>query len=319
MARSFAAVLKDQPTESTIHVDGEIGQGAKPARRVRTFREVIAGLSLHRADMPDSENVTTTKRDLQPHAGKTMKAPFPYDPNFLGSLRPDQVPRFYGALTDPDKLDDATVKIADLHATQDRVDGGKVAALRGGKAAGKKPIVVKHGGKLYVADGHHRLAADWLDGKETADVKMKDIEPVSNAMKSGDDGKGILAKIIKLDPDKHLVYGWASVIEEGGNPVVDHQGDVISSDDLVSAAHGFMSDHRNPGLIHLDFGKQYGSTVESMVFTKELQAALGINLGKVGWLICHKVTDPNLWADVKSGKFPAFSIGGSGKRVEFKL
>jgi hypothetical protein len=50
------------------------------------------------------------------------------------------------------------------------------------------------------------------------------------------------------------------------------------------------------------------------VLTKDLQAALGIDLGKVGAFGAMKFNDEATWADVKSGKFAAFSIGGRGLR-----
>lgn len=125
------------------------------------------------------------KRELQPNTdGATAKSPFLYDPNVLGSLRPDQVPRFFGTLTDSDKLDVKEVALSSLYAMQDRVDPTKVEALRGNTAAGKHPVVIRHEGRDYIADGHHRLTAAWLDGVETMEVRYKDLEPVSNALKT---------------------------------------------------------------------------------------------------------------------------------------
>lgn len=121
-------------------------------------------------------------------------------------------------------------------------------------------------------------------------------------------------QVLKVDEDQRLVYGWASVIEENGVPVVDDQDDVIEEPTLLKAAHGFVLDARAGKLMHA--GKQVGDIVESMVFSKKLQAALGVNLNKVGWLIAYKVRDDALWERVKRGEFPAFSIGGHGRRVD---
>ena len=123
----------------------------------------------------------------------------------------------------------------------------------------------------------------------------------------------IEAKITKIDEEHRLIYGWASIIEEYGKVVVDKQGDVIDVADLVAAAHDYMTESREAHEMHE--GVKKGETVESIIFTKEVQAALGIDLKKVGWFICQKISDDDTWAAIKSGEIKSFSIGGSGKRV----
>lgn len=124
----------------------------------------------------------------------------------------------------------------------------------------------------------------------------------------------ITAKIEKVDEERRLVYGWASVISEAGQDVIDSQGDIISTDELVKAAHKFMAEQRNAGDLHGDYGSQIGTIVESLVLTPEVQKALGVDLGKVGWFICAKVAHDGVWAKVKDGTYAAFSIGGSAVR-----
>lgn len=124
----------------------------------------------------------------------------------------------------------------------------------------------------------------------------------------------LTANIAKVDVERRIVYGWASVIEEGGNPVVDSQGDVISEATLVDSAQRFMQEVRTGKAMHS--GPRVADVVESMVFTKELQSALGIDLGRIGWMIAMKVNDAAVWKRVKDGDLGAFSIAGYGKRVE---
>jgi hypothetical protein len=119
---------------------------------------------------------------------------------------------------------------------------------------------------------------------------------------------------IKINDDKRLVYGWASVIKIGGKTVVDWQEDAIEVNELQKGAHKFISDMRKAKAMHK--GAVIGEVVESMVFTKELQEALGIDLGQIGWFIVMKIHDEDIWDKVKKGVFKAFSIGGSAKRVE---
>ena len=115
-------------------------------------------------------------------------------------------------------------------------------------------------------------------------------------------------KILSKNDDQHLVFGWFSVIEENGKPVEDSQGDVISEADLEKAAYDFVLNARVAGEMHKRVG--VGDLVESMVFTREKQQILGIDLKKIGWLGGFKITDEQTWLAVKSGKLPAFSICG---------
>ena len=123
----------------------------------------------------------------------------------------------------------------------------------------------------------------------------------------------VKAEVLKANDDERTVLGWASVIERDGQPVIDHQGDVIDEPTLVKAAHGFMSNYRVGKAMH--DGQPVSDAVESMVFTRDLQKALGIDLGMVGWLVKFKVNDDEVWKKVKSGELRSFSIGGRGERT----
>lgn len=255
-------------------------------------------------------------RKLEPLDSKRSKTPFAYEGNVLGSLREDQVPRFFGALTDGEDLPAKTVNLDDLTAMQNRVDTGKVKAIAANGASGKLPVVIQHDGKKYIADGHHRLAAAWLNGEDSAKVRFKNLEPEVNTMKT---------EVIKTDDDQHMVYGWASVISENGQPVVDTQGDVIGADDLVKATTDFMKDVRHAAEMHArNADKSFtpdlaiGQVVHSFPMTAELAKSLGIDTGREGWIVGVHVADDGVWKKVKSGELKAFSIGGSGKREEIE-
>lgn len=119
-------------------------------------------------------------------------------------------------------------------------------------------------------------------------------------------------KITKFDEERRVVYGWASVIEKDGKVVVDTQGDRISEDELVSAAQEFVTAYRAGDVMHDE--EKASDLVESVVFTRDLQKALGIDLGKVGWFVGFKVKDEATWKRVKKGELAAFSIGGDAIR-----
>lgn len=120
-------------------------------------------------------------------------------------------------------------------------------------------------------------------------------------------------QVKKVDEDEQLVFGWFSVVEKEGKPVVDREGDVIPSDVLEKAAYEFVLTARIAGEVHMRKG--VGDLVESVMFTKDKQEALGIDLGMVGWWGGFKVTDPDVWDAVRKGDYEMFSIGGTGTRV----
>ena len=125
--------------------------------------------------------------------------------------------------------------------------------------------------------------------------------------------------IKKSDHDRRLVFGWAYVSkDEAGNQTEDWSGDQLAPEELESAAYQFVKLYREGGEMHERGG--VAVLVESMVFTKEKQAALGIPEGTlpVGWWIGLKVTDESVWEKVKDGTYPMFSIEGTAVREELE-
>lgn len=122
--------------------------------------------------------------------------------------------------------------------------------------------------------------------------------------------------IRKSSDEKRLAFGWASVAaNEAGEELQDWQGDMISPDVLEEAAYKFVRLYREGGEMHERGG--CATLVESVVFTKEKMAAMGIPEGTVpeGWWIGFYVTDDEVWEKVKSGEYPMFSIEGDCKRT----
>lgn len=118
--------------------------------------------------------------------------------------------------------------------------------------------------------------------------------------------------VSKVDDDKRLVFGWVTLSEVNGETVVDKQGDVITESAMEDMAHKYVLTCRTAGEMHEKVG--IGKLVESIVFTKEKQKALGIDLGKSGWWCGFHVTDKEVWKKVKDGTYSAFSIHGKGIR-----
>lgn len=118
--------------------------------------------------------------------------------------------------------------------------------------------------------------------------------------------------IQKSSDEKRLAFGWASIAQdETGAELVDLSEDVIDPETLENAAYEFVKFYREGGEMH-ERG-DCAVLVESVVFTKEKMAAMGIPDGTlpVGWWIGFYVTDEEVWEKVKSGEYPMFSIEGT--------
>lgn len=123
----------------------------------------------------------------------------------------------------------------------------------------------------------------------------------------------------KASPDKQQLFGWASVIEVDGQPVVDLQGDVITPDEMEKAAYSYVVKSRKGGDMHLRDNWepiQKSEMIESFIVTDEKRQAMGLpDSVPTGWWVGFQVTDPQVWADVRAGKRTGFSIHGTGKRT----
>jgi hypothetical protein len=114
--------------------------------------------------------------------------------------------------------------------------------------------------------------------------------------------------IKKTDADQRLVFGWASVAERNGQIITDKQGDQIEPDELERAAYDYVLNARDHGNMHEKTG--VGRLVESMVFTREKQALIGIDLDCTAWWVGFFVHHDATWEAIKAGKLGEFSIGG---------
>lgn len=148
-----------------------------------------------------------------------------------------------------------------------------------------------------------------VDFADEMGIDQTDLEePATKA-----DEESNLFAIVKTDVEERMIWGWGSVITVKGVPVVDRQNDIIELSELKQAVYHFMDNSRTGGEMHklMDIGV----VVESMVFSDELQKAMGINLGKEGWFVGVRVDNDTTWERVKKGELRSFSLGGSAERV----
>lgn len=170
-----------------------------------------------------------------------------------------------------------------------------------------------------VADGIEQKSASFVELSDLleADNLFLPFKASLNLLQQKNMSITATFKVAKANDSEGLVSGWANVaVNADGSLPLDWQDDIIRPKTLEKAAINFMMDYRGSGAMHE--GDSKGIVVESIVFTKEKQAAIGIPEGVIpeGWFITVKILDPVVFKQVKNGTFKMFSIQGHAKRVE---
>ncbi len=167
-----------------------------------------------------------------------------------------------------------------------------------------------------------------LHKEETPDVTIepKEKEKLWRKLfsKSDDDNQVTLCKI---DEEKRIVTG---IVHDPY--IIDAHKDWIPPNEMENIAFDYMEKSRKIKDRHTDvMGKAKAAVVESWIerypTTADYKAAIAgkphdiyrikhgkdfVNSGS--WLMSMKIHDDQMWADIKSGKINAFSLGGEGKR-----
>jgi len=132
-------------------------------------------------------------------------------------------------------------------------------------------------------------------------------------------GDSVEFKLSKSLEAKQYVFGWASVVrDKDGNIPFDWAGDVLDEADIEESAYNFVRNHRVTGLEHQ--GDAFGEMIESIMFTKEKQAVLGIPDGilPIGWFIGFYIENKDIYNKIINGELGMFSIQGKIWRVPLK-
>jgi DNA adenine methylase len=153
---------------------------------------------------------------------------------------------------------------------------------------------------LFVASSALRKADDleWLDpGAETT------VQPSERL-------SVVLDKRIPLLKTGEERYVLGVVLEP---ETVDAQSDIYSSAEVREAAHRFMEEYQNVGLMHRDLVNGKVKILESYVAPAPFEID-STQIKKGTWLLAVRVIDDELWRQVKTGELGGFSIGGSAVR-----
>jgi hypothetical protein len=149
-------------------------------------------------------------------------------------------------------------------------------------------------------------------------------KPINNVVKSDSPELTWEGEIQKMDTEKRQVFGYCTVTHVNGEPVVDRQGDYVPLEEIEKAAYTYVVDSRKGGDMHARDGEvplHTSDMIESFIVTPEKLEKMGLDPNAVphGWWVGFQVNDDKQWDMVKSGERTAFSIHGSGKRVEKSL
>lgn len=123
-------------------------------------------------------------------------------------------------------------------------------------------------------------------------------------------------KIVRAEVvnEKQLTYGVVYAPQE-----VDSHGTWMDAKTIEESAHDFMASVRRMGIQHETLGID-ADIVESYIAPVDMEfvditgAVQKVQRGS--WVLVQRVNDAKLWADIKSGKINAYSIGGVGLLVD---
>jgi len=174
------------------------------------------------------------------------------------------------------------------------------------------------------------LAGDAVANRVLARSAKNDKPPKPKKQPVGKSDYTWTGEISKVDTDRRQVFGWCSLSEIDGNPVVDLQGDWLPIEETEKAAYRYVIESRKGGDMHKRVRKglttnwdeplHTADLVESFVVTPEKLAKLGLpeDALPLGWWVGFQVNDDEQWNLVKAGRRTGFSIHGQGVRKEME-
>ncbi len=202
--------------------------------------------------------------------------------------------------------------------------------------------VRNHKGKLdvpHLEDAIGRIPQSTVEGL-TADVKgklqerarrlLEEAQRVAEKADVASDGRtasptseptapDALPRLLAVALDKRIPllktgeerYVLGIVLEP---ETVDAQDDIYSAAEIRDAAHRFMEQYQNIGLMHRGLVNGRVKILESYLAPTSFTLD-GTQVRKGTWLLAVRVLDDDLWVQVKSGELTGLSMGGSAARA----
>ena len=119
--------------------------------------------------------------------------------------------------------------------------------------------------------------------------------------------KQVRVDILKAHEELGMLFGFAIICNEDGEPYYDLQGDHIPEDAMLRASVDFMTDWRYAYDSHV-YG--VGTVIFAWPLTSDIASAIEIETKKTGLLVGVKVDNSDIIRRFKEGIYTGFSIGG---------
>jgi hypothetical protein len=138
-------------------------------------------------------------------------------------------------------------------------------------------------------------------------------EPNKESKEGGEDleqdkGFSQSLEIVKADKAKQIVYGvflWADK--------ADHDGDIISAEDVEKVAHKFLVEYRAIDEMHKKT-EINADIIESFIAWKDNLEFYGKMLEQGAWAGAIHVKDKKVWDKIEKGEYKGFSVRIKGRR-----
>ena len=291
----------------------------KPKLTNQTKRQLAIGGTLAVADSVDLGVLATEKVQRHPGRGQLQPVGKSVASDVMGGAK--KMKDGYLRLWNPTKHFPKPPVSAKPAATRNATAAANDISMAAKKAQGKDvgTMLSTTSGKVLTGGV---AGAGALKANKANNSRKAGMEYVPDGYSKSDEAvwEGTFSK---FDDDKHLAFGWASVVSMGGHPVIDKQGDYIAIEDIEDAAYSYVKKSRVGGDNHTRNGlvaHKVSDLVESMVFTDDKVAKMGLpDDFPRGWWVGFKVHDESVWSDVRKGNRTGFSIHGRGLRTDQPL
>lgn len=118
------------------------------------------------------------------------------------------------------------------------------------------------------------------------------------------DGEIVIIKT-EEEEDFTLVIGAVLVPEE-----TDKQGDIVSAKEIQKAAHDFMEDMQQMGVMHRVLLDDTQCCIVESEVTRKARTENGVKYPAGTWFIGSRVRNPGIRKGLRDGTITGFSIGG---------
>jgi hypothetical protein len=122
-------------------------------------------------------------------------------------------------------------------------------------------------------------------------------------------------QILKANAELGVLFGFAIVCMEKGQPYVDLQNEHAPEQAMLKASLKYAQGERRAKLQHADGNVFDGQVVFAFPLTGEIAKAMGIVTERTGLIVGLKPDDPMTLLLHKAGLLTGFSIGGRYTRV----